>query len=92
MPPGWLLGAIAAVSEGISSLTGKEPMITRALVRELTSAKGLVFDCTKAQKELGLEPREPREIVRETARWCAFVGQVDESIKQKLPPDPSWKN
>jgi dihydroflavonol-4-reductase len=91
MPPGWVLGAVAAISEGISSLTGKEPMITRALVRELTSAKGLLFDCTKAKKELGLEPRAPREIVRETARWCAFVGQIDESIKTKLPPDPSWK-
>jgi dihydroflavonol-4-reductase len=92
MPPAWVLGTIAAVSEGISSLTGKEPLLTRALVKELTSAKGLLFDCSKAKKDLGLEPRPPREVVRETARWCAFVGQVAEPIKSKLPPDPSWKN
>jgi dihydroflavonol-4-reductase len=91
MPPAWVLGAIAAVSEGISSLTGKEPMITRAMVKELSSAKGLVFDCTKAKKELGLEARPPREIIRETARWCAFVGQLDDTLKSKLPPDPAWQ-
>ena len=90
MPPPWLLGTIAAISEGISSLTGKEPMITRALVRELTSAKGLVFDCTKAQKELGLLPRDTRQIVREAARWCEFIGQLDESVKTKLPPEKEW--
>jgi dihydroflavonol-4-reductase len=92
MPPTWVLGTIAAISEAVSSLTGKEPMITRALVKEIAASKGLLFDCSKARKELGLEPRDAREIVRETARWCAFVGQIDESIKTKLPPVETWKN
>jgi dihydroflavonol-4-reductase len=90
LPPAWLLATIATVAETVSSITGKEPMMTRALVRELTSSKGIVFDCSKAKRELGLEPRPAREVVREAARWAAFVGVVDEAIGAKLPPDPAW--
>lgn len=92
LPPGWVLATIAAIAETGSKLTGREPMLTRAMVREITSSKGIVFDCSKAKRELGLEARPVRDVVREAARWAAFIELVDESIGKKLPPDPAWTN
>lgn len=90
LPPLWLLGALATVFEAASKLTKKQPPLTRALVREMSESKGIVFDCTKARKELGLEPRAVAEVVREAARWAAFRGLVDARIGARLPPDAAW--
>lgn len=90
LPPGWVLATVATIAETVSKLTGKEPALTRALVREIASSKGIVFDCSKAKRELGLAPRPLGEVVREAARWAAFIGIVGESLREKLPPDPAW--
>ncbi len=90
LPPAWVLATVAAVAETVSKVTGKEPVLTRAMVRELAASKGIVFDCSKAKRELGFEPRAAREVVHEAARWAAFTGLVDPAIGAKLPPDPAW--
>lgn len=95
MPPGWVLGAVAAVSELASSITGREPMLSRAMAREIRASKGVVFDCSKAERELGLAPRGAREVIRETARWLGFLGLLEAPalaalVRERLAPDPSW--
>jgi dihydroflavonol-4-reductase len=95
MPPGWVLATVAAVAEAVSSLTGKEPMMTSAMVREIRSAAGIVFDCGKQKRELGLEARGGRDVIREAVRWLGFLGKITDPevaarVKDKLPPDPAW--
>ncbi len=90
LPPAWVLASVATIGELVASVTGKEPPLTRAMVREIVESKGIVFDCSKAKRELGFEPRKLDEVVREAARWAAFAGFVDAGIAEKLPPDPSW--
>jgi dihydroflavonol-4-reductase len=93
LPPRWVLSMMAPLVEVISSMTGKPPMISRDVIHDLIG-RHFVYDTTRAREELGLEIDPPRDVIRETLRWIAFLGAVDDPLLSELqatfPPDPSW--
>ncbi len=91
LPPTWLLKIVAVGAGWVSSLTGREPMISREMVQELEFGNGPIFDCRKAREKLGFEPTSPVEVIREAGRWAAYLGTLrDKSVSERLPPDPAW--
>lgn len=73
LPPPWVLRTVAAVSEAVSALSGKAPMITRALLDDVAGGAPL-FDITKARTKLGYEPRGAEEVVVATIEWARKMG------------------
>jgi dihydroflavonol-4-reductase len=66
LPHGTAL-AIAGVLEGVSRITGREPLASRTAVR--MAAKRMFFEPTKAVRELGL-PQTPVDLaLREAVDW-----------------------
>jgi len=93
LPPAFVLRMVAFFAEVGSEITGKAPMITRAVLDDVKGGVPL-FDCRKAREELGLSPHGAEEVVTETLRWALHMGWIPESIaskvRDKYPPDPSW--
>jgi nucleoside-diphosphate-sugar epimerase len=56
--PGWMLFGIASLSEYLSKVTGKPPLLNRGKVEEMVQ-QNWVCDITKAKTLLGFEPRFP---------------------------------
>jgi dihydroflavonol-4-reductase len=75
VPPAWVLRMAAAVFEAVASVTGKPPLITRALLDDVAGGAPL-FDIGKARKELGYEARGADEVVAETVAWGRKMGWI----------------
>lgn len=73
LPPAWVLRTVAAVSEAFAPLVGTAPPITRALLDDVDGGAPL-FDCGKARRELGLEPRGAEEVVVSVIAWARQMG------------------
>lgn len=69
LPPSWVLRVVATVAEGVSMISGKPPMITRALLDDVAGGVPL-FKIDKARRELGYEPRGAAEVIDATATWA----------------------
>ncbi len=69
LPPAWVLRTVAALSEAMSSISGKPPMITRALLDDVAGGVPL-FKIDKAKNELGYAPRPAQEVVDATVEWA----------------------
>lgn len=69
LPPGWVLRAVAAVAEATSAVTGKAPMLTRALLDDAGGGAPL-FRIDKARAELGFEPRGAEDVIVATIEWA----------------------
>lgn len=68
VPKAFALG-VAICLEGYSTLTGREPVLTRNRVRFLTTDHG--SDTSKAERDLGIYPKvEFHDGIKETIRWC----------------------
>lgn len=73
LPPAWVLRAVATVAEIVSRISGKAPMITRAILDDVGGGAPL-FDISKARSQLGYEPRGAAEVVAATAAWAREKG------------------
>jgi len=92
LPPMWILRTVAFLSETVSSMTGKAPMITRELLDD-SAGRVPLFDCTKAREKLGFAPRGAEEAVVDALRWAVFMGwlpKLGAEWRDKLAPDPAW--
>ena len=69
LPPMWLLRVVASVAELGARITGKPPMITRAMLDD-GGGRHAVFDCSRARRELGLSPRGAEDVVGEVITWA----------------------
>jgi len=69
LPPTWVLRAVATVSEAVSALSGKPPMITRAILDDVAGGAPL-FDISRARAELGYRPRGAEEVLVATIEWA----------------------
>jgi dihydroflavonol-4-reductase len=78
LPPEWVLRGVAAVAELACRISGKAPMITRAMIDDLGGGAPL-FDIKKARAELGYEPRGGEEVVVATIEWARSMGWVGAS-------------
>jgi nucleoside-diphosphate-sugar epimerase len=65
--PGWLLMGLAALREGASRITGKEPEITLDMARVLIAR--VEVRSSKAERELGYRSVPFREMVEDTFEW-----------------------
>jgi len=73
--PAWLLKLVAEAGEAVSTLTGKEPALTREAATMAT--RTLFCDCTKAQNELGFKAVPLRSMVEDCYRWMKDEGQLE---------------
>lgn len=64
----------AYINEGLSKLTGKEPLIPLAGVQ--MAAKFMFFDPSMAIKELGLPQTSPQEALHRAVEWFTHNGYV----------------
>lgn len=73
--PRFVLMAVATAMEFVSSLTGREPQLTPAMVR---TAFGRMpcFDTSLARQDLGFEARGPEEVLDDTLAWLVRTGQL----------------
>ncbi len=77
--PYWLAWATGAVSElAADLLTHKRPMAPFAGVRLAGTA--MAFDCSKAQRELGLPHRPIRESLADAVAWLAEEGYWEPAV------------
>ncbi len=74
-----LANAIAKIVEKQSKRSGKKPLITTFSVYNL--ARNNAFDYSKAQKELGYQPRPYTETIRDEVKWLET--SISESRGQK---------
>lgn len=93
LPPVWVLRIVATLVAPIAWMTGNPPPISHDLLDDAAGGNA-VFDCSKARKELGLEPRGPDEVVREVVRWALFMGWLPPALAERVrathAPDPDW--
>jgi dihydroflavonol-4-reductase len=93
LPPAWVLRVVAFVSEAVSSISGKAPLITGDLLDDVGGGVPL-FDCHKARDRLGFVPRTPEVVIVETLRWALFMGwlpaKLAASLREKNPPEAAW--
>lgn len=73
LPPSWVLRTVAALSEAVSAISGKAPMITRAMLDDVDGGSPL-FDIGKAKSQLGYAPRGAEEVVAATVQWARKMG------------------
>lgn len=66
--PKWIMLLMASVTEMVSKITGKEPLMMKNQV-ELYYEADLRVDISKAQKELGYNPRNPEQAIKETFEY-----------------------
>ena len=57
------------MSEAVAAISGKPPMITRALLDDVAGGVPL-FTIDKARSELGYTPRSGEEAVTATVEWA----------------------
>lgn len=76
LPPLWVLRVVGALSEAVSSLSGKPPLITRALLDDVAGGAPL-FKIDKARTELGYAPRPADEVVAATIEWARTMRWID---------------
>lgn len=93
LPPLWVLRIVASIAGPLAHLTGKAPMITNELLDDAAGGNA-VFDCSKARRELGLEPKKPDEVVREAVRWALFMGWLPPALAERVratsAPEAGW--
>jgi len=94
MRPPWAVFWLLAVAQEVASaLTGRDPELTRAILRDVHGC-ALFYDSTKARTELGWDPRPGADAITDTIRWLAWTGQlkpaVAERVKARFPADPTW--
>jgi dihydroflavonol-4-reductase len=65
--PGWLCLAVAALSDKISRITGREPDLTPDVARIITSS--CEVRSSKAERELGFRSVPFRQMVEDTVEW-----------------------
>jgi dihydroflavonol-4-reductase len=81
LPPPWVLRTVAAVSEAVSAISGKAPMITRAVLDDADGGMPL-FDISKAKQHLGYAPRGAEDVVAATVQWARKMGWLRETTAQ----------
>jgi nucleoside-diphosphate-sugar epimerase len=65
--PLWIMLAVAYLLEGISSLTGRPPLIVPGLVRKFNH--NWIVSSDKAIRELGYQARSASEGIKQTVQW-----------------------
>ena len=65
---------LAFVAEGIASLTGKEPMLTRDALK--MASHHMFFSSAKAETELGYKARPYREALADALAWFGKAGRL----------------
>lgn len=73
--PHGLVMPIAAISETLAQLTGKEPFATRDGVR--MARKHMYFSSAKAERDLGYTARPAVEAIKDAVAWFRANGYLD---------------
>ena len=72
-PPRALLRLIVLLMEGVSKIRGVEPELQRNYLTEFSVRE--LCDITKARRQLGFDPKRPRDAIANTLRYVATMKQ-----------------
>ena len=72
-PPRALLRLLVSLMEGVSKIRGVEPELQRNYLTEFSIRESC--DISKARRELGFNPKPPREVIVNTLRYVAATKQ-----------------
>lgn len=75
-----LLLPLAQLNEGLSLLTGRTPFLTVAGLK--LARQGLVYDVSRAYRELGLQTRTTEETIKDATEW--FVGSYAQTSEIRV--------
>lgn len=93
-PPYAAVWAMAAAQEALFALGGAEPDITRAMLQDVGASGHLLYDASRARRELGWSARPLVDTLRDTVRWLAWTGRLPEEVAAPLRarwgPDAGW--
>jgi dihydroflavonol-4-reductase len=78
LPPAWILRVVGALSEAIANVSGKPPMITRAILDDGGGGSPL-FKIDKARNELGYAPQGAEEVFAAAVSWAREMKWLGES-------------
>ena len=65
---------LAMAAEGLGTLTGREPMLTRDALK--MAAHHMYFSSAKAKADLGYAPRPHREALADAIAWFRAEGRL----------------
>lgn len=96
-PPGFLLRFIVGRAEKKAARDGSDPPTTLAAIEDVDGGH-LAYDSTRSRQELGMEYRDPKTVLRDTARWLLHVDALKPKVAAKVraalgaaaAPDPDW--
>jgi len=78
-----LLALVGRANEWLSShVTHREPWITREAALHARDCRR--FDVSKAQRELGLEPRSARQVLAAAVRWFTSEGHCPQEVTERI--------
>jgi dihydroflavonol-4-reductase len=97
-PPRFLAWLLAWGMERKAGKTGGDAGLTRAMVAD-NFGRHLVYDSSRARRQLGVSFRAAREVLRDTLRWLLFVdaltpkaaGKVRAALGSEVAPDADWE-
>jgi dihydroflavonol-4-reductase len=77
--------------EMIAKLTGRDPLFTEGVAREL-SHQYAIYDNSKTLKDFDYKLYSMEETLQDTIRWFSFIGKirVKKSLSDKFQPDADW--
>jgi dihydroflavonol-4-reductase len=93
-PPWLLVQIIAWQEERKAKKRGTDPGITRAILSDVGRGGHLLYDSSKARRELGIAPRGVEAVLEDTLAWLLFIGAIPEKQRRMLAPtivvNPAW--
>ncbi len=85
---------VAGLMELAARVTGGEPMLTRAMAREVIDRYHYYAD-KATRRTFGVVPRPGEAMVADSLRWLLYRGairpRVARGLATRLPPDPRWQ-
>ncbi len=96
-PPRFLIRFIAGLAERKAAKKGGDAPITKALLDDAWG-RHLVYDSSRAQRELGWSARPPSETLTDAFRWLLFIDalkpkvakRVRKALGESATPDLDW--
>lgn len=81
--------AVGVLMEGASLITGRPPMLTRAIAHDYVGRYYWVSH-DRSRDELGYEGRPAREVTVDALRWLSHLGELPADLAARYPADETW--
>ena len=96
-PPAWLIKLLVGRQEKAAAKSGGDAPASRDAIDDLAGGH-LAYDAGKSRRELGVEYRPARDVLRDSFRWLLHLDVLKPKVARKVAaalgsaaaPDPGW--